>query len=507
MTSEERAWLATRLPDLLADLEALVGCESPSADLAAVRRSADLIAAVGSRRLGVAPEMVEVDGCSHLRWRFGAGPNRVLILAHHDTVWPIGTLLTHPWSIRGNVIRGPGTVDMKAGLLQAIYAIAALIEQGEPVDGICLLVTGDEEIGSPTSRALIEDEARGCAACFVLEGAGPGRSLKTGRKGTSGYRIEITGRAAHAGAEPEKGINAGVELAHLILTIAGMGVPEVGTTVTPTVAGAGTTTNTVPAAAYLLVDVRARTRQEQDRVHRSMLELAPTLPGAVLTVLGEPNRPPMEVTSGAALFERARAIGLRDGLGELRQSSVGGGSDGNFTAGIGVPTLDGLGAVGGGAHADNEHILLDELLPRTGLLVGLIREVLADKAVDPGAPSSHRRRAEPPGNCCATRRPPPPRPRIGPGWRFGRSSRWNTCRRPARCCPGSGTFGHRPRSTCSRTCYGCSVTAATTLPARTGQGARSWSARAWRSSSSRSGRRCTRTSPGCWASATGSVPR
>jgi glutamate carboxypeptidase len=118
-----------------------------------------------------------------------------------------------------------------------------------------------------------------------------------------------------------------------------------------------------------------------------MLELAPTLPGAVLTVLGEPNRPPMEVTSGAALFERARAIGLRDGLGELRQSSVGGGSDGNFTAGIGVPTLDGLGAVGGGAHADNEHILLDELLPRTGLLVGLIREVLADKAVDPGAPS------------------------------------------------------------------------------------------------------------------------
>jgi glutamate carboxypeptidase len=267
---------------------------------------------------------------------------------------------------------------MKAGLLQGIYALATLIEQGDPVDGVCLLVTGDEEIGSPTSRGLIEDEAANCAACFVLEGAGPGRSLKTGRKGTSGYRIEITGRAAHAGAEPEKGVNAGVELAHLILTIAGMGVPEVGTTVTPTVAGAGTTTNTVPGSAYLFVDVRARTRPEQDRVHRAMLGLVPTLPGAALTVLGGPNRPPMEVTSGAALFERARVIGLRDGLGELRQSTVGGGSDGNFTAGIGVPTLDGLGAIGGGAHADNEHILLDELLPRTGLLMGLVQEVLND---------------------------------------------------------------------------------------------------------------------------------
>jgi glutamate carboxypeptidase len=379
------AWLAARLPDLLADLEALVSCESPSADLAAVRRSADLIAEIGSRRLGIAPELVEVDGCSHLRWRFGAGPNRILILAHHDTVWPIGSLLTHPWSIRGNVIRGPGTVDMKAGLLQAVYALAALIEFGAAVDGVCLLVTGDEEIGSPTSRSLIENEARGCAACFVLEGAGPERSLKTGRKGTSGYRIDITGRAAHAGAEPEKGVNAGVELAHLILTIAGMGVPEVGTSVTPTVAGAGTTTNTVPASAYLFVDVRARTQLEQDRVHDAMIGLVPTLPGAALTVIGEPNRPPMQVTSGAALFERARLIALRDGLGELKQSSVGGGSDGNFTAGIGVPTLDGLGAVGGGAHADNEHILLDELLPRTGLLVGLLQEVLADPPAGSGA--------------------------------------------------------------------------------------------------------------------------
>ena len=385
MTSLARDWLTPRLPELLADLERLVGCESPSADLAAVRRSADLIAEIGARRLGVVAERIEVDGCSHLRWRFGTGPNRILLLAHHDTVWPIGSLRTHPWSIDRGVIRGPGTVDMKAGLLQGIYALAALVDRGSSMDGVCLLVTGDEEIGSPTSRWLIEDEARGCAACFVLEGAGPGRSLKTGRKGTSGYRIEVTGRAAHAGAEPEKGINAAVELAHLVLTIAGMGLPAVGTTVTPTVAGAGTTTNTVPASAHLFIDVRAQTPQEQDRVHKDLLGLAPRLAGATLAVHGGPNRPPMEVTSGADLFERARVIALRDGLGDLKQSSVGGGSDGNFTAGIGVPTLDGLGAVGGGAHADNEHIQLDELVPRTALLVELVDDVLAGAAGDRGA--------------------------------------------------------------------------------------------------------------------------
>jgi glutamate carboxypeptidase len=373
---------APGLQQLLADLERLVRCESPSADLSAVRRSADLIAEIGAARLGFAPDRLEIDGCSHLRWRFGTGANRVVLLAHHDTVWPVGSLATHPWSIAGGVIRGPGTVDMKAGLVQALHALAGLQQRGVDLTGVCLLVTGDEEIGSPTSRALIEDEARGSAACFVLEGAGPGGALKTGRKGTSWYRIEIAGRAAHAGAEPEKGINSAVELAHLIVTIAGiggagMGIPALGTAVTPTVAGAGTTTNTVPAAAFLTIDVRAGTQAEQDRVHAAMLALTPTVPGAVLTVLGEPNRPPMEVTSGAALFDRAQALYRQGGFGELVQASVGGASDGNFTAGIGVPTLDGLGAVGGGAHADDEHILLAELLPRTALLTALIEDALS----------------------------------------------------------------------------------------------------------------------------------
>ena len=367
---------APGLQQLLADLGRLVRCESPSADLSAVRRSADLIAEIGAARLGFAPDRLEIDGCSHLRWRFGTGANRVVLLAHHDTVWPVGSLATHPWSIAGGVIRGPGTVDMKAGLVQALHALAGLQQRGADLTGVCLLVTGDEEIGSPTSRALIEDEARGSAACFVLEGAGPGGALKTGRKGTSWYRIEIAGRAAHAGADPEKGINSAVDLAHLIITVAGMGIPALGTTVTPTVAGAGTTTNTVPAAAFLTIDVRAGTQAEQDRVHAAMLALTPTVPGAVLTVLGEPNRPPMEVASAAGLFDRAQALYRQGGFGELVQASVGGASDGNFTAGIGVPTLDGLGAVGGGAHADDEHILLAELLPRTALLTALIEDAL-----------------------------------------------------------------------------------------------------------------------------------
>jgi glutamate carboxypeptidase len=386
-----RAALESRLPGMLADLERLVRCESPSADLAAVRRSAELIAEIGTGRLGSAPDRIEIDGCSHLRWRFGRGPNRIIVLAHHDTVWPIGSLITHPWSIEGGVIRGPGTVDMKAGLVQAIHALSVLVEHGSPLDGVVLLVTGDEEIGSVTSRWLIEDEARGCEACFVFEGAGPRGSLKTGRKGTSLYRIEITGRAAHAGAEPEKGVNAAVELAHLILGVSTLGDSALGTSVTPTVAAAGTTTNTVPATAFLNVDVRARTAVEQQRVDLALRAIGPTLPGGALAVLGEINRPPMEVSSGAELFERAVRLGRRDGLGEFTQSSVGGASDGNFTAGIGVPTLDGFGGIGAGAHADNEHVLANSLVPRSTLLVALIQELLDPPvppvpAVPPGPP-------------------------------------------------------------------------------------------------------------------------
>ena len=229
MTTTHPAAVASRLPNLLADLEALVRCESPSADLAAIRQSADLIAVIGADRLGVAPDRIEIDGCSHLRWRFGPGPNRVAILAHHDTVWPLGSLATHPWSVDGR--RGPRAGHGRhegrsgAGVPRARRA-ASTAESGWTA--CACWSPGTRRSARPTSRALIEDEARGCAACFVLEGAGPGGSLKTGRKGTSLYRVEITGRAAHAGAEPEKGINAAVELAHLILATCRHGRPAAG---------------------------------------------------------------------------------------------------------------------------------------------------------------------------------------------------------------------------------------------------------------------------------------
>ena len=365
-----------RLPDLLEDLERLVRCESPSADLAAVARSAGVVAAVGQARLGVAPDRFEIDGCSHLCFRFGDGPVRILLLAHHDTVWPIGSLAAHPWSNRDGVIRGPGTVDMKAGLAMAIHALALIRDRGRSLDGVSLLVTGDEEVGSPTSRTLIEDHARGARASLVLEGAGPDGALKTARKGTSWYRIAITGRAAHAGGEPEKGINSAVELAHLILTVAGMNTPQVGTSVTPTVASAGTTTNTVPAAAELHVDARARTVVEQERIDAAMRGLRPSLPGATLVVDGGINRPPMEPSAASELFGLAGRLAEREGLPPPIQRSVGGGSDGNFTAALGTPTLDGLGAVGGGAHAADEHVLVAAIAPRTALLVALVEDLL-----------------------------------------------------------------------------------------------------------------------------------
>jgi glutamate carboxypeptidase len=358
----------------LHDLRELVECESPSSDLAAVARSADLVARIGTARLGVEPEYVVLDGRTHLRWRFGSGPTRVLVLGHHDTVWPIGSLLTHPWSDEGGVLRGPGCFDMKAGLAMAFHALADLADR----DGVTLLVTGDEEIGSPSSRELIEEEARGASAALVLEASADGGALKTERKGVSLYEVGVVGRAAHAGLEPERGVNAALELAHQLLVVSSLGDPDAGTTVTPTVAQAGTTTNTVPARGSFAVDVRARTAAEQDRVHQAMVGLRTVVPGASLEITGGPNRPPLEAAASAELFDRATALAAQLGLPAPTRAAVGGASDGNFTAGVGTPTLDGLGAVGGGAHADDEHVLVEQLSGRTALLAALVSDLLAE---------------------------------------------------------------------------------------------------------------------------------
>ncbi|AWB91515.1 M20/M25/M40 family metallo-hydrolase [Aeromicrobium chenweiae] len=358
------------LTEILADTREMVECESPSTDLAAVARSAEVVARVGERRLGVAPERIVLDGRTHLRWRLGPGPSRVLLVGHHDTVWALGSLATHPCTIEGDVLRGPGCFDMKTGLAMAFQAAAGQ-------DGVTLLVTGDEELGSPSSRGLIEEEARLAEAALVLEGAAPGGALKSERKGVSLYDVTVHGRAAHAGLEPERGVNATLELAHQALAVALLGDAATGTTVTPTAARAGRTTNTIPAEGVFSVDARVRTLAEQDRVDAAMRSLSPVLEGATTVVTGGPNRPPLERASSAELLERVQAVADRLGLPAVPSAAVGGASDGNFTAGVGTPTLDGLGAIGGGAHADDEHVLVDRILDRTRLVRALVADLLA----------------------------------------------------------------------------------------------------------------------------------
>jgi len=351
-------------------VQRLIECESPSSDHAAVARSADLVAALGTQLLGVAPERIDVDGVAHLRWQFGAS-TRVLLLAHHDTVWPIGTLDRLPFAIDDGLLAGPGCFDMKTGLAMALHAVSQIDDR----DGITILVTGDEEVGSVRSRALIEETAAGARATLVLEASADGGALKGERKGVSLYEVAVSGRAAHAGLEPEKGINASIELAHLTLAAAALTDTGAGTSVTPTVASSGSTTNTVPARALLSIDVRARTADELERVDAALRAYDPVTPGAAIEVRGGINRPPLESRMSASLFARAARLAERCGLAPLECVAVGGASDGNFTAGLGVPTLDGLGAVGGGAHAENEHALIREIVPRTRLLIDLITDI------------------------------------------------------------------------------------------------------------------------------------
>ncbi|MDV9201218.1 M20/M25/M40 family metallo-hydrolase, partial [Streptomyces sp. Wh19] len=328
--------LQAGLPALLADIEELVRTESPSDDLAAVTDCARVVAGLGTRLTGAEPEWIDGSGRPALRWRFGSG-DRVLLLGHFDTVWPVGSLAGHPFEVAGGRLTGPGCFDMKAGVVQLFHALSVL----DDLDGVSVLLTGDEEIGAPTSRTLIEDEARRTGAALVLE-ASEGGALKTARKGMSGYELTIAGRAAHAGLEPHRGVNATTELAHQVLALSALADPAAGTTVTPTVASSGTTRNTVPDTARLLVDVRVATAAEQDRVDRAVHGLPSVVEGASLTFSGGPNRPPLPTTASAELFELARGHYAELGFGPLRGVAVGGASDGNLTAGVGTPTLDGL---------------------------------------------------------------------------------------------------------------------------------------------------------------------
>ncbi|MFF5231762.1 M20/M25/M40 family metallo-hydrolase [Dactylosporangium sp. NPDC000521] len=363
--------------DMVDRLAALVACESAPGSLPHLESCADLLTRWGSEVLGRPARRVVIDGLPHLLWP--AADQRVLLLGHFDTVFPAGTTRSRPFTVRGDIATGPGVLDMKGGIVQMLAALRLI----EDTSAVGVLLTCDEETGSVTSRPLIEAEARRSAAVLVCEAATPEGHVKVARKGGSVYSVTVQGRAAHAGVEPQRGINATVEVAHQVLALGRLGVADSGgTSVTPTLLSAGTTTNTVPESASLAVDVRAWTRDELERVDHAIRGLVPVLSEATLAVGGGINRYPMPAELARPLLDLARSTARRLGIADLTGAYAAGASDGNFTAALGVPTLDGLGAVGGGAHAADEYIRLDRMPERAALLAGLTETLAAARRAE-----------------------------------------------------------------------------------------------------------------------------
>jgi len=358
---------------LLEFIEALVAIESPSDDPAAVNRCG---AELGSRLEALGGTLTRVSSASagdHLRASFGRGDRQLLMLGHFDTVWPIGQLDRMPLKRENGRLYGPGIFDMKAGIGLATLATRAVLDAGGLTNcQVVMLWTTDEEVGSTTSRALIEAEAQRSEAVLVFEPSLPGGALKTSRKGVGQFEMHVRGVSAHAGLDPGKGISAVRELARQIIAIDDLQDPASGVTVTVGVIEGGTRANVVPADARAIIDARAVTRADADRVERVMKALVPQIAGAQVRVTGGFDRPPLERTPGVVrLFEQAQLVAKDLGI-NLEEGSAGGGSDGNFTAALGVPTLDGFGAVGDGAHALHEHVEIDALVPRAAVIAGLL---------------------------------------------------------------------------------------------------------------------------------------
>lgn len=366
MTSEKVAQYGRLLP-MLAALEALVRCESPSDDLGACRSVVTLASDIATRILGVPAQIKEIEGRPVFWW--GAESPDVVILAHLDTVWPIGSYQPI-WEIKGDVLRGPGTFDMKAGFIQALYALKGI--EGS----VALIATTDEETGSHCSKALIKEVSSRAKAVLVLEASLDGK-VKTGRKGTAMYQIAVHGLASHAGLEPEKGVNSTTEIAHIILKLSALENTEHGTTVVPTLLSSGNTTNTVPDLATLDIDARSFSQSELERVDREIRTLVAENPNARIEVTGGLNRPPLQPTSTKALYERAEKVAAAIGMSALGSAEVGGASDGNFAAAAGAQVLDGLGAVGGGAHAPHEWVSISSMQPRSDFLHAFIKDLLS----------------------------------------------------------------------------------------------------------------------------------
>ena len=369
--------LRRREKAMVETLRAFVECESPSHDKAAVDKFGALVAEKWRERDAKVRILAQRERGNHVRVEIpGAsrGAGKLLILGHLDTVYPIGTLVKMPFRVSGGRAFGPGTFDMKGGLVQALFAVDAMKELGlKARKRIVFFWNSDEEIGSHTSRRFIEAEARRSDAVLVLEPSlGPRGNLKTQRKGVGTAELIVRGRAAHAGIDPGAGVNAVHELALQIERLMEMNDPGKGVTVQATVISGGSASNVVPEEARAEVDVRCARVADVARLNRKLRALRPILKGAKIEVRGGINRPPLERTAGVKkLFRRAQEIAREMGM-RLGESSTGGGSDGNFTAAMGVPTLDGLGAVGDGAHAPHEHLVIEEMAERAALLAGLL---------------------------------------------------------------------------------------------------------------------------------------
>jgi len=365
--------LRRNMPETISLLEAVVNMDSPTVDKPLVDR---LVRYLGTRfqTLGGSVEYIPAERFGdHLVARFdGASKSRLLILGHTDTVFPAGEVGRRPFRIENDRATGPGVFDMKAGIT---LIWAALRASGPLPRPVTVLLTSDEEMGSPSSRELIEREAGAASAVLVLEPSLPGGGIKTSRKGVGRFTVMASGRAAHAGIDPSRGINAIEEIAHQIVLLQGMSDGARGTTVTVGVVQGGTRVNVVPAEAAVEIDVRITSNEEAARITELIRALRPRLPGATLHIRGGINRPPMERTSDTGrLFEIARKIGEELGI-RIEEGSTGGASDGNFTAAMGIPTLDGLGPIGDGAHSLEEYVEIASLPERAALIAGLIRQI------------------------------------------------------------------------------------------------------------------------------------
>ncbi len=371
------AFLEQQRPAMLDVLERMVGIESPSLDPDAVNRCVDYVASLASAQGGRITHHKSKAFGDNLQVDFGPsgrGAKRVLLLGHLDTVWDVGTLQHMPFKISQGRVWGPGVLDMKTGVTMMLFALRAIEASGRKLQRqVTMLLNSDEEMGSDESRPITERIAKKCEAVFVMEpGTGLTGKFKTARKGTGDYEVRIRGRASHAGVDFTAGVSAINELARQIPRIAAFTRLSKGITVNPGVIGGGTRTNVVPEEAWVTVDIRIAQLKDAAALDRRFKKLRPVDKRTTLTVTGGLNRPPMERSKGiVALFRKAKDLGREFGL-ELEESMTGGGSDGNFTAALGIPTLDGMGGVGEGAHAANESVLLAPLAARTALLAKLL---------------------------------------------------------------------------------------------------------------------------------------